>query len=333
VVSHNTFNLGEVHAVAKSPEELSQVQREKRKEVAEKLRDALLSDWKPRHSAPPPILYHYTTADGLVGIVHGRTLNATHSNFLNDPQEVSFAEEILRSFLKQRRSAFGASDAAKALFYDSLIDSLEKVRSSRELYVASLSEADDLLSQWQSYSSRGYGYSVGFDGHALRDIYGSPGIIYLRRVFYSAFERDYSLNRMAEDAERLIDGLFSQWGESLVPSMMGLVEIVADLLEEFLVTFKHEAFTDEKEWRVCVVRTSDPLRSSPLPVVGFRVGGSRLVPYMPIQLGGGDRPNPIKSIRVGPALDPINDSGVIRMLLEREGLSGVTVGTSRIRLR
>jgi hypothetical protein len=319
--------------VVESPEELSQVQLERRKEAVEKLRDILLSDWKPKHSAPPPILYHYTTADGLVGIVHGRRLNATHSNFLNDPQEVSFAEEILRSFLKQRRSAFSASDAAKSLFYDSLLDSLEKVRSSRELYVASLSEADDLLSQWQSYSSRGYGYSIGFDGQALRDIYGSPGIIYLRRVLYTAFERDYSLNRMVAEAEELIDGLFTPWAKSLMPSMMELVEIVGDLLEEFLVTFKHEAFTEEREWRVCVVRTSDPLRSSPLPVVDFRVGASRLIPYMPIPLGASERPNPIKSIRVGPALDPINDAGVIIMLLEREGLLGVTVCASRIRLR
>lgn len=174
----------------------------------------------------------------MLGIVRDKTLNATHAGFLNDPQELTFAETILRDFLRLRRSAF--TDVAKSLFYEGLLDSLEGVRLSRELYVVSLSEANDLLSQWQSYSAHGYGYSVGFDGKSLRDIYGSPKVIYLRRVLYTEHEQQHCLNYMVRAVEDVIDSTFSPWRNSLRDPMGGFVRIVSELLEEFLVTFKHE---------------------------------------------------------------------------------------------
>jgi hypothetical protein len=48
------------------------------------------------------ILYHYTTAAGLMGIVQSRTLRATNAEFLNDAQELQFGRSRLRDALLER---------------------------------------------------------------------------------------------------------------------------------------------------------------------------------------------------------------------------------------
>jgi hypothetical protein len=44
----------------------------------------------------PPILYHYTTAEGLCGILESRQLHATHTSHLDDPSEVDTGLQVLR---------------------------------------------------------------------------------------------------------------------------------------------------------------------------------------------------------------------------------------------
>ncbi len=45
------------------------------------------------------LLYHYTSAAGLMGIVQNREIWATESNYLNDPTEVGFASRVLEDLL------------------------------------------------------------------------------------------------------------------------------------------------------------------------------------------------------------------------------------------
>jgi hypothetical protein len=46
-------------------------------------------------SARQKLLYHYTTAESLLGIVQSRSLWATDIRFLNDTAEFSFARDVL----------------------------------------------------------------------------------------------------------------------------------------------------------------------------------------------------------------------------------------------
>src|SRR5436305_1025961 len=49
--------------------------------------------------APPNTVYHYTTADGFVGIIREMTLRATNFSFLNDPSEVQYGKELAVQYL------------------------------------------------------------------------------------------------------------------------------------------------------------------------------------------------------------------------------------------
>jgi hypothetical protein len=48
------------------------------------------------HRPPPPILYHYTTQQGLLGIINNQEIWATHTQYLNDSREFCHATELMR---------------------------------------------------------------------------------------------------------------------------------------------------------------------------------------------------------------------------------------------
>src|ERR1019366_1214310 len=56
----------------------------------------------PNLAAEHPELHHYTTENGLRGIVDARTIWATHFSDLNDASEVRFLEKPLAKTLSNR---------------------------------------------------------------------------------------------------------------------------------------------------------------------------------------------------------------------------------------
>ena len=62
---------------------------------------------------------------------------------------------------------------------------------------------------------------------------------------------------------------------------------------------KNPSFAEEKEWRL----VSPPI-SVEHPQVKFREGGSMLIPFFDLKLSEGEEPLSIKSVSIGPTLDP-----------------------------
>ena len=61
-----------------------------------------------RHQAiPPDVLYHYTTAQGLIGITEAGRVWATDARYMNDSSEMVYTHELFR----QRLTALGARDS------------------------------------------------------------------------------------------------------------------------------------------------------------------------------------------------------------------------------
>lgn len=48
---------------------------------------------------PPALLFHYTTPTGLLGILNGRKIWATHTRFLNDAQKLDYGLCFIREVL------------------------------------------------------------------------------------------------------------------------------------------------------------------------------------------------------------------------------------------
>ena len=136
----------------------------------------------------PPFLYHYTSQEGLLGIIRNGEIWATDILYLNDSMEYKYTVDLTLKAIKDRQKQISPED--HITFFSSTIESSKKpkivdipYRYSRKwieynmlddlhlniqesdeyhIFVFSLSKNGNLLSQWRGYCQHGNGYSIGF---------------------------------------------------------------------------------------------------------------------------------------------------------------------------
>ena len=54
----------------------------------------------------PDILYHYTTSDGLLGILKDNCFWLTNAYYLNDSTEIKYGNEIIKKIIEDRESKY-----------------------------------------------------------------------------------------------------------------------------------------------------------------------------------------------------------------------------------
>ena len=126
-------------------------------------------------------LYHYTSVNGLRGILDSGNIWATHLGFLNDLSEGKAARE---------------DEAYRAR--------LEEIDKRSPLFIASFCRHQEshqqkhgLLSQWRGYAGEGGGYCVVFDEDALDGLVEaerriSPGLTIVKKDIIYTGEADRS---------------------------------------------------------------------------------------------------------------------------------------------
>lgn len=108
------------------------------------------------------VLYHYTTADGLKGIVENDELWATSAYYLNDSTEIMYGYQLIDEALGVWRTKVNSPEDSMA---GGLVYSLERqfghdylerniITIITPIYLTCFCEEDDLLSQWRAYSLR-----------------------------------------------------------------------------------------------------------------------------------------------------------------------------------
>jgi len=132
------------------------------------------------------LLYHYTSEDGLLGIIEHDNIWATHVRYLNDYTE--FREAFQERFVGVLMDSFlaglpeGLDRTARPVIegvlskrnVPQLLKGIESSGSTNETFVCSFvggadsipqsgSNPGDRLSQWRGYSHSSQGFSLGFD--------------------------------------------------------------------------------------------------------------------------------------------------------------------------
>ena len=60
----------------------------------------LAEKWVSLHRKRPRYLYHYTNAQGLLGMLQSNRIWATNSRFMNDPTEIAYATSLVREIME-----------------------------------------------------------------------------------------------------------------------------------------------------------------------------------------------------------------------------------------
>ena len=256
----------------------------------------------------PEKLYHYTTLEGLLGILTQKVLWATKIQYLNDSSELTkpleVGEKIVENLI-QDSTSLGETHK------DLLESGLKQLKFWRDvnLCVASFCEEGDLLSQWRGYGSFGSAFSVGFKTEKIEEAISKNGFELVQSKYFD--EAGYS---------EAVDHIF--W--SAVAESVKSYNKNPDFPGMFLKTIagiKLKCFQEEKEWRII---SSQPLQNDKLM---FRLGKSMLIPYYALPLDSSS----IVEIVIGPCQHPGLVKSAINSLASKYNLMNI-MDIDRIRV-
>lgn len=255
--------------------------------------DLLGRFWKSHRSGAPDHVYHYTSAEGLHGILQSNSVWAADCRFLNDSSESQVGVSKARDLSRSRR--FSTKDDRLVEFYRQLSASLRR-EPPEPNFIFSLSEREDDLTQWRTYANDGLGFTIGFSTEKLlENSQENNGEFEFSKVIY-----------LSRTQDKLVREVFDQISDYFARNKDIDAELAAITLDwlvaNYSTLFKHSSFKSEKEWRVNTYNLIDDDDQ----VVRVRANCGRLIPYIPLNLGKLDEDRlPITRIGIGPSFkDP-----------------------------
>ena len=243
-------------------------------------------------SGAEELLFHYTTQDGLLGILRERKLWCTHIAYLNDASEYSFTASQYEEALQALSAEQGRDDqmqdyAGDALFFWTGGGHRRPAlawESDVQEYVASFSEAVDDLSQWRAYSSAGSRYAIGFRKEALQRLAARYCMSFEKVQYY---DRPSLVTKLKEEFIRSVNearsGMFPNEldrrnGAPHSGHVGGYGTLSQNLVTRIAPLIKDERFRSEQEWRL--VGRATARNSVDFPNRSARPGRSFVVPYV-----------------------------------------------------
>lgn len=283
----------------------------------------------------PETLYHYTSAQGLLGIIESRTLRATDTRYLNDVHELTYGSATIVDELYRAANTLDPHNndgplvgpKAKATELRIAAQTVERggLFERNELgdaYVTCFCDDSDQLGQWRGYGSDGGGFAIGFQGSALRELAHKlqrDGANMLavpepRRVIYGP---DAVTARCADIVESIL-----RFEPNADPVSTGVFDAYRICLPE-LAFMKDHAFREEREWRVLIINIADR-------TLKFRPDGTLgVIPYVDITFPV----NAIREVIVGPGPHKELRKQAVEQLLADNKYTDTTVRTSEVPYR
>jgi hypothetical protein len=263
----------------------------------------------------PSILWHYTTYEAFHCIVERMYVRASEISFMNDSKEYWFANEIIKSLFLEIEDDRNIAETSRLL---STFFPPEWHRNVAGVYVFSLTEDGDSLSQWRAYANSGEGVAIGFDAKFFNDI-GQIG-----RCYYASINDDRihpSIYEMVLNLSKAIEGLHSD-------EKLGVIGMVAKEIKSLLHLnapfVKNLGFSEEREWRV--IKFSDG-KAEDLEFYPKSYGLSAAVRF---NFGS---ELPIKMVCVGPSLHMYRNRLCVEQYLKSKGVHDIVVNASSISYR
>ncbi|MGJ9385226.1 DUF2971 domain-containing protein [Salipaludibacillus sp. CF4.18] len=288
---------------------------------------------KIRPEGIPEKMYHYTSIEGLMGIIKNKKLWMTKSDFLNDSMEVIYITNIIDESLdifselliKEYGKGIKENDYYKTMlekFTEAVDSRFVNVQELIEIYVLSLSEKGDSLTLWGNYA-KGDGYNIGFDSKSLLDDFHDENDDFFIVYGNVIYDREEQIEMLASSLIKTFKNINSQEPE-LIELESKLLPYYKSVIISYSIFFKHDSFKAEEEFRV-VATIQDKAD------VEFRSNNGVITPYIDQEF----KKLPIREITIGPKNNSdIAEKGV-NFYIERlgEDIEDITVKKSNVPLR
>lgn len=257
-------------------------------------------------------LYHYTDANGLLGILKKNQIWLTNIQFLNDSNEFEEGEEYITQAIEEEIKFIEANpypppegSPFEEISQKAIIDYLLHIKSNLQrghpqsdprsfLFVFSLSKEKDLLSQWRGYCPNG-GYSIGFETLKLKEILQKyEAKISLNGCFYEdQSKKAHSISKVKSLTNNYVSKMTYLTEEQVKDFTNELYYHPVNELLFMCGIFKHQSFYEEKEYRIIANGYKDEW-------INYRVSENIIVPYIEVEMDT----SIISEIVIGPTNNP-----------------------------
>jgi hypothetical protein len=257
-------------------------------------------------------LYHYTSGQGLYGILNSSQLHCSDVNFMNDPSERTYFLDLLEVvFIK----AHDCKDIYSGLYNKSYQDA---VTDPFDRYVASFSKNPDSLSMW-NYYAKGNGYNLGLDIDKIIEANRDENF-YIQKIELNykreqqidetvAFIRSQkeNCNRYNEIGKIIKGGVSEDDYYDLGYEQHNLIGEFNEGIYKLALGFKHYAYEREEEVRLVISENEVEQKST-----RFKTSENGVfVEYLPLKL---DLKTNLKSVTVHPLNADLHLSGAKRFI-------------------
>lgn len=265
------------------------------------------------------LVWHYTNASGLLGMVKGKQLWATHYRFMNDKLEGSVLERAVWKLIESSE----LKDVDRALIGEMyrMFDGVAKFRMSHipdgNRFLLCGSKSGDELTLWRNYAREEVSFAVGIDPKSPLGVIPPKLDTKVNVNVFPWHDVDYqpeSLTLPESHLSRIRAGLDQE-------DMSDRIRDVSSALLDVFCIAKSDAFEDERETRVVCLTDNTRLWN-------FRSGNFGITPY--VALGAADSwddpskgtdPLPIRAIRLSANASDA-DIFAVNALLEINGFAG-----------
>lgn len=290
-------------------------------------------------------LYHYTTAEGVRGIVENREFLATKSDFLNDKLEFQYAVEVMERLTEK----YIVNQELRERFFSKLKKEIDRFgvitpicegdgdceMNEMSFYVVAFSKLQNNALLWAEFTDF-RGYCLEFDYEKI--VEGFQNRVFLHgTVIYDEEEQMNGLlesllsciRNLIEEGVTDLEGFFEEEANPSEESLDKLVTEMSVVCSVYAMFFKKSFFEGEQEYRfifpplINSIGTDKP---------NFRLLDQIFLPYIMVEFEGGKENVPLESVMVGAK----NNSDIavrgMRYFLKTQGLD-IPVLLSDIPLR
>ena len=254
-------------------------------------------------------LYHYTTADGIRGIVENREFMATKSDFLNDKLEFQYAVAVMERLMEKYivnedlRRQFSAKLKAE-IDRIGIITSADSIVDEDEMsfYVVAFSKQQNNSLLWAEFTDF-RGYCLEFDYEKI--VEGFQHRVFLHgTVIYDEEEQMNGLlesllsciHSLVEKGAKDLQGFFEEDAVPSEESLDQLVDAMAVVCSVYAMFFKKSYFAGEEEYRfIFPPQHREKGKDKPQ----FRLLDQIFLPYIMVELEAEQKDLPLQSVMVG----------------------------------
>ena len=284
------------------------------------------------------MLYHYTSLQGLMGIINTKSIWASNSDYLNDHSEYSHLFNLVSHYINSNYD----DDYFSPYTYSVQMNQPKYGNKNPQVFIGSFSESSDLLSQWRGYCPESGGICIGFNRESLESMVKESGYE-LKKCIYSEEVQSKIIVEVVEKSILEFPKLFEdrsiyeklpdneQWRKSdelneYISEGKGKVQadkVVSELyasISELAPLIKHKSFKEEAEWRIVC--------KNPSTKTMFREANTYLVPYIELDI----EHDFISEIIIGPNANSERCLKSVKDFLELNGFENINYRISEIPL-